>query len=40
MEWGRERYNKAKNKRNILVRKPRGKQPLVKEKRNNEEILR
>jgi hypothetical protein len=32
MEWGCGWYREAKNTRNILMRKPRGKQPLVEEK--------
>jgi len=40
MEWGCSWYREAENTSNILVRKPRGKQPLVEERRNNEELLR
>jgi hypothetical protein len=40
MEWGCRWYGEAENTRNIFVRKPREKQPLVEERRNNEEIFR
>jgi hypothetical protein len=37
MEWGCSWYREAENARNIFVRKPHGKQPLVEERENNEE---
>jgi len=40
MEWGCNWYREAENTRNIFVKKPHGKQPLVEERENNEEIFK